>query len=331
MRKIVPGILAALALPCTAHARESYKRIVSDEFVRGHLSTQGIFASSGHGVRTGVTGSLLTFPSALAGGDIRQTSASATAHYRWGWHTTKLGDIQPFFRATAGGAYYEGNARDEAGLFNDSVEGEVASLSAGYGLRWRPWPSTTVSISMNYGYLYTSNDYAYARGTTGIGDGSTRNWFAHVASSATELGVRQTFPLVSDTYGKAASGKSIPRLTLSSNITSLSMFGAYGETRHQQRYVSSVILTNSLELDLPLATDSGDHLRATLFIERSDILFGGRRSLTRDKCFYQAGLRIGKWHQNDDTADWTDGIHLAASAIWGKGLNGWQVGIGLQF
>ena len=331
MKRILSGILATLAIPCATYAREGYKRIVSDEFVRGYLSTQGIFASPENSVHTAITGGLFTSPSALSDGDIDQAFANATTHHRWGWHTTKLGDIQPFLRVSAGGAHYKGDARDENALFNDAVTGETVSLSAGYGIRWRPWPNTTVSIGMNYGYLYTKNDYTYAHGSTVSGDGSTRNWFAHAITSTTELGVRQAFPLMSDSWDGVASDKGIPCLVLSSNITNLSMFGAYGETHHQQRYVASIILTNNLELDLSLSTDFDPSLRATIFVERTDILCDGRHSLTRDKCFYRAGLRLGTWHKGKDTANWSNDVHLAAAAIWGKGLNGWQIGIGLQF
>ncbi|MDR2512708.1 MAG: hypothetical protein LBD01_02775 [Puniceicoccales bacterium] len=328
MRNIIPGILAALASTCATLARENYKRIVSDEFVRGYLSTQGTFLSHTHGLHTALTGSLLTTPSALADGLIEQATASLSALYNWTWHTTKHGDIQPFLRISTGSAQYDGDARDIDGRSNDSVEGETATLSVGYGLRWRPWPNTTISLGMNYGYLYTNNDYTYAPTSTPIGDGSTRNWFAHAISSVTKLGFRQNVPLSANSWDKPASGKAVPCLTFTSNITSLSMFGAYGETNHQQRYVASAILSNGLELTLHL---SKTKKHVTLFAERTDILFDGRRSLGRDKCFYCAGVRYNQQRENDTVTNWLDTIHLSASGIWGKDLNGWQFTIGLQF
>ncbi|MDR2429487.1 MAG: hypothetical protein LBD14_01050 [Puniceicoccales bacterium] len=331
MKKIVPGILTILIFPCATSAQADYKRVVSDEFVRGYISTQGTFASPEHDTHTGITGGVFTTPSALSGGDINQAFANTTAHYHWGWHTTKLGDVRPLLRISAAGAHYAGRARDENGLLNNSVKGATVSLGAGYGIHWRPWPNTTVSIRMNYAYLYTENDYTYANGSMKAGDGSTRNWFAHTISSTTELGVRQTLPLASDSWDGENAGKNIPCLILSTNITSLSMFGAYGKTRHQQRYASPFIITNGCELGLPLIINLGPALRTTLFVERTDILGDGRRSLTRDKCFYRAGLRLGTSHTNNAPQNWNDDIQLSASAIWGKGLNGCQIGIGLQF
>lgn len=331
----MPRFLPLFALACCAlravpspAQTAGYKTVMADEFVRGFFATQRLAQTSG------TTGGVFSAPSSLSGTDIDQRFVNLAGQYDFPWYHWDIGDVQPVIRAVLGGTWYDGTApAPMPGGTPDDTAGLAFSLSLGGGVHWRPWRHTTVSASLSYGYLYSENNYTYntaaSQALAPQFDGSSRNWFAHALTGNTTVGVEQSLPLGPGAWEESEDAPRSPRLRLASQFASITVLGFYGDTNDQQRYVTAYAWTNGIELFLPLGALGERHLFLAPFVQRTDMMGDGRRSLAGNKHFYQAGVRAEFF--NDTGWAGNDTFYLTGAALWGEGFNGWQVGAGLQF
>ncbi|MDR2983191.1 MAG: Solitary outer membrane autotransporter beta-barrel domain [Puniceicoccales bacterium] len=319
---------ALLAAPALQAQLADYKTVMADEFVRSYMTTCMFSQPSG------LTGGTFTSPSSLTGHGLSQLYVNGSGEYSLGRDFWDIGDFEPYVRAVLGGSGYDEKVpAPGAGFADDRTDGFSIAFNGFGGIRWYPWRHTVINVMVGYGYMYLENNYSYnnpvSQALAPSMNGSTRNWYANVLNSVTQVGASQSIPLWSGAWDDPEDSPTLPRLRFFTNYTSTTHIGVWGTKNDQQRYVTAYIWTNGAELFLPVGRPWGKQLFLTPYFQRTDMFDDGHHSLSTTRHFYEAGVRAGIF--NDATWGGNNVFFLSGSALWGSHFNGWQVSAGLRF
>lgn len=320
-------LLGTSALPAFAQ-QAGYRKVIADEFTRQFLASQ-VFSRE-----LGVTGGVLSAPSSLSDSNINQQFVNISGRHASTWDERFGGLLQFRTQLTFGAAWNEDRVPvPAAGVTPDRTQSTSFSGSIGDGFRWRRWSHTTFTLYTDIGLEYLQNRYSYnspeSRALAPARDRSTRNWFAIALASLTEVGWNQSIPLVPGAWNESEDAPESPWLRFHTRFANICQFGFYGRNSDQRRFVNTFIWTSGVELYIPLGTHNEKPAFATPFFQFSDMHDDGNRSLTGDGYLYRAGVHVG-FRNKTEYRD-IDTFYVTSTAYWGKGLTGWQVGMGLSF
>jgi hypothetical protein len=326
-------VLAATFISCVMGSpvfaqQAGYRTVIADEFARQFLASQYFSRECA------TTGGVLTLPSSLSDSDINQQFFNFSGSHSSSWDPWASGLLQARAQLTFGAAWNEDSIRAPfAGLSPDRTQSTSFSGSFGEGFRWRRWAHTTAAFYMDIGLEYLQNRYAYnsdeSRALAPVHERSTRNWFACAVTSLTEVGLCQSIPLKPGAWEEDEDVPVSPWLRFQTQFANVEQFGLYGRNSDQRRFVNTFIWTTKVELFLPLGKLQEKDAFVAPFFQFSEMHDDGNRSLTEDGHLYRAGLRAGFLNKSDLRN--INSLYWVGTAYWGKGLTGWQVGMGLLF
>jgi len=302
--------------PPAARAAEpltDYKTVVADEFMRDFLVMNAWLPRgsclSGAGFRA---------PSRLTGGDINIGAAAAQFNWEATWEKWSTGRLQAGIAVSAGGVWSRGLADAPDGVSPpDRFRGASCGVTLITPLRLRLWRRTTFSLEMATGYQFSDNDWRYNSASSAANapalDGGPRNWEAHVLTNLTTLSVEQFIPLTSAGFDESADFPRSPRLALLAKCANANLFGFWGRTNDQERFVNSYLWTVGAEVFLPVAERAGRLFFIAPSARFNSLHDDANRSMSTDRMFWRFGLEAG-WNRLANYPKRTDGALFESDA-----------------
>jgi hypothetical protein len=205
---------------------------------------------------------------------------------------------------------------------------------------------------MGLGAQYGENAFRYHSGESRAVAASlpegVRDWFAITITNSTAFSITQEIPLGGAFFDTPADDPRSPRLLLEAVGTNTNVYGIYGTSNKQNRFVNTFLWTLGAELAMPVA-EYGGHLWAfSPYFRYNNMHDDGNTALSRDKVFYRAGARLTRVETTNPFAgDGAEGDALLAagksaaarppsvtldiSAFWGEAISGVQTSVSWTF